>query len=204
MTPAYINPYQMCTFMLKLVILKSNWYLFNDTGQYVRQINCDNVDDVRFHSGRLFCLSGESGKGNVAIQVYESLTWQRIRLIQIQCKCKFYKHHPLHVGSEYITLACCDNKTIHSMTHTGDLVHVTNFGLYPYPRLCKTESNAVLVAAWEEGSRLYLGYERKWSRVLLDLEPKWSRDAVYVGGALFVLSSFNHNTTKIIKYVSIK
>ena len=152
----------------------------------------------------LFCVSGVDRMSSALIKVYYSITWPRIRLIQCQCRCKYNKHYTLHVGSEYITLACCDKYMIYSMTHTGDLVNKTNCGPASYPHLCKTESDAVLEAACGQG-HLYLRHKTGRSLVSITPErPVWPRDAVYVGGALFVLLEFGLNTDKIIKYVSIQ
>ena len=148
----------------------------------------------------LFCVSGESGNGNVVIYVYDSLTWQRICLILSPCRCRHGSLHTMHVGSEYITLACSDINTIHTMTHAGDLVNVMKTN--GYPRLCHTGSDAVLVAEWLN-NHLMLQNNGDWSRVLLKPPPLIPRDAVYVGGSLFVLSEWNFAIRKdrIIKYI---
>ena len=75
-------------------------YFLTGKGQRVRQIDSGNVADVRLHSGVLFCVSHVENEINITIRVYDSLTWQRIRLIQSPCLCKHYNSHTLHVGSE--------------------------------------------------------------------------------------------------------
>ena len=186
--------------LITIDLLPCTVVLFNGIGQHVRQINSDNVVDVRFHSGRLFCVSVENGKSNVVIHVYDLLTWQRISLIQSPCRCRHGSLHTMHVGSEYITLACSGTSTIHTMTHAGDLVNVMKTN--GYPRLCHTGSDAVLVAEWLN-NYLRLQNEGNWSQVLLRPPPLIPRDAVYVGGSLFVLSEWNLTIRKdrIIKYI---
>ena len=160
-------------------------YFAHCTGKVVKQINSDNISDVRFHSGMLFCVSRVGGKSNIMIQVYDPFTGQRIRLIHSPCMCNNTKYHTLHVGRENISLACRDTYTIHTMTHTGELLQFMKNDGYPY--LCHTGSDAVLVADWWN-NRLKLQNERKWSHVLLEPLPLRPRDAVYISGALFVLS----------------
>ena len=165
----------------------------------MRQINSDHVVDVRFHSGRLFCILRERGKGNVLIQVYDLLTWQRINLIQLPCRCRYGSLHTMHVGSEHITLACRGSRSIHTMTHTGDIVHYVKNDGYPY--LCHTGSDAVLVTEWLN-NHLMLQNEGDTSHVLLERQSERPRDAVYIGGALFVLGRNSANSeNRIIKYV---
>ena len=89
------------------------------------------------------------------------------------------------------------------MTHTGNVVDKAYCGPASYPHLCKTESDAVLEAACGQG-HLYLRHETGPSLVFLTPKPDWPRYAVYVGGALYVLSEFKEDANKIIKYVSIK
>ena len=107
----------------------------------------------------------------------------------------------MHVGSELITLICRGINTIHTMTHAGDLVNIVkNNG---YPRLCHTGSDAVLVAEWWR-NRLELQVEGNSSHVLLEPEPRQPRDAVYIGGAVFVLSVLDPDFSKYrkAKYVA--
>ena len=105
----------------------------------------------------------------------------------------------MHVGSEYITLACSDTSTIHTMTHAGDLVHSIKSSVR-HLQLCHTGSDAVLVAVFWN-NRLKLQNNGKWSRVLLGSNHIWPRDAAYIGGALFVLSAWDSDKHRIIKYV---
>ena len=86
------------------------------------------------------------------------------------------------------------------MTHQGDHVHNTKRGEFIFPLICHTGSDAVLVADLHN-YRLQLRHAGEWSRVLLEPEPMWPQDAVYVGGALFVLSNYPVGNPKIIKYV---
>ena len=105
----------------------------------------------------------------------------------------------MHVGSEYITVACPGTRSIRRITYTGDLVHSLKYNFYP--RLCHTGSDAVLVAQWWDSS-LELQNEGELSHVLLEPPPKLPRDAVFIGGALFALEWLsNSSINRIIKYV---
>ena len=168
------------------------------------QINSNDVHDVRYFSGELFCVTGQIDEGNVMIQVYSTNNWiEPIRLIESPCGCMFIALHTLHVGSEYITLACRETNIIYTMSHIGEPVHTTQrgegLGEFDYPVLCHTGSNAVLVADfWNH--RIQLCHEGRWSRALLKPQPPCPIDVVYAGGILYVLSG-PFDDIKIVKYV---
>ena len=181
-------------------------FYFNDvvflTGEQVRHISRDHVSDVRYHNGQLFCLSGKAGRAE--IQVYDTRTWERIRNIHSPCKCSHAYNHTLHIGSEHITLTCGDTHIIHTMTHRGEHVQTTKngsgIGEFVHPFICHNSSDAVLVGDFAN-ARLQLRHAGEWSRMLLEPQPLWPLDAVYIGGALFVLCHdiFGEND-RIIKY----
>ena len=166
----------------------------------MRGINSDHVDDVRFHYSQLFCISRNPEKGQVEIQVYDTRTWERICVIKSPCGCSHKYRHTLHVGSEYITIACVNTNSIYTVTHQGDHVNNTKPGEFVYPYMCHNVSDAILVADFSN-HRLQLQHAGEWSHVQLDHLPLWPRDAVYAGGALFVLSSYVAANQRIIKYI---
>ena len=171
----------------------------------MRRINSNHVDDVRFHHGQLLCVSGNFEQDHIGIKVYDTRTWERIRLMQSPCECLYTYPHTLHVGSQHITLACFDTHIIHTMTKQGDHVHSTKCGSgvieFNFPHLCHNVNDAVLVADFHN-HRLQLRRAGEWSRVQLEPQPLRPLDAVYVGGTLFVLC---HGSSvydcRIIKYV---
>ena len=150
--------------------------------------------------GQLFSLMGDEGIGNVIILIYDTHTWQLTRNIKSPCACSYTFRHTLYISNENITLACCDTDTIYTMTYTGDIEHITEPRQFKWPHLCSTASDSILVA--ENGSnRLQLLHNDKWLRVQLKPKPMSPRDAVYVGGALFVLSNHVFQAA-VTKYVS--
>ena len=171
-------------------------------GEQVRHINSGHVFDVRFHNGKLFCEFVRGGKGNFEIQVYDTRTWDRIRVIKSPCECFYRNGHTLHVGSEHITLACGDTNIIRTMTHQGKHVHITKRGEFILPRLCHTDSDAVLVA--DGNCQLQLRHAGEWSRVLLEPWMEHPIDAVYAAGSLFVLTGYYGFTKRIIQYIRYK
>ena len=76
----------------------------------------------------------------------------------------------------------------------GDLV-----GEFNEPYLCHTASDAVLVADWLN-ARMLLRHAGVFSPMLLQPQPRGPGDAVYAGGALYVLSR-SYDGRKITKYV---
>ena len=136
------------------------------SGEQLKHINSDSVEEVRYYYNKLFAMSRNIFKGdNASIQVYDTNNWQQIRSIPLPCRCGNTYRHTLHVGSEHITIACPETNTIQIITHMGELVQNIHRGVgnerFDSPCLCHTGSNAVLVA---ECDRLQLWHDGGWSR----------------------------------------
>ena len=158
-------------------------------GEQIKQITNNDVYDVRYHSGQLFCVVGES-QGKVVIQTYDSQTYHHICEIKSPCRCGNRYRHILHVGSEYITLECLDANIIHIMTHSGEAVLYPQLCDFKWPRLCHTGSDTVLVPDWGNHC-IHLLRQGERAQALLEPPPSYPTDAIYAGGSLFVLSGLN-------------
>ena len=186
----------------ELLTLSNSHKIYFLPGKLIQTISDDIYFDLALFNDHLYATHMDSP----TIHVYDRRTWHRLHSISTPCSDSEHPHnlhwHQICVKTDTIKLSCSNRNAIYFLDTLGKLKqllgpqvsvtesegeHITEASKLLKPMICQEDDDgAVLVADMINDRMLVLTAEGQWRQVGLNVRLLWPRDAVLLGGRLYV------------------